>query len=159
MLIGLFSTSLTLVVFVYFLYPLVIGTLATLRGRPHRTGSALPSVCIVVAAHQEAAVIADKLENFRTLDYPEDRLRMLVVSDGSTDGTDKIVDSFADDQIQLLRQEPRQGKATALGTALARTIHEFGKKEGLRCVRKTLLQALSHTQEAFTCETIPHDSL
>ena len=42
---------------------------------------------------------------------------------------------------------------------LARTIHEFGKKEGLRCVRKTLLQALSHTQEAFTCETIPHDSL
>ena len=43
--------------------------------------------------------------------------------------------------------------------ALARTIHEFGKKEGLRCVRKTLLQALSHTQEAFTCETIPHDSL
>ena len=43
--------------------------------------------------------------------------------------------------------------------ALARTIHEFGKKEGLRCVRKTLLQALSHTQEAFTWETIPHDSL
>ena len=43
---------------------------------------------------------------------------MLVVSDGSTDGTDEIVDSFADDQIQLLRQEPRQGKATALGTAL-----------------------------------------
>ena len=42
---------------------------------------------------------------------------------------------------------------------LARTIHEFGKKEGLRCVRKTLLQALSHTQEAFTWETIPHDSL
>ena len=42
---------------------------------------------------------------------------------------------------------------------LARKIHEFGKKEGLRCVRKTLLQALSHTQEAFTCETIPHDSL
>ena len=46
-----------------------------------------------------------------------------------------------------------------LVTCLARTIHEFGKKEGLRCVRKTLLQALSHTQEAFTCETIPHDSL
>ena len=44
-------------------------------------------------------------------------------------------------------------------SSLARKIHEFGKKEGLRCVRKTLLQALSHTQEAFTCETIPHDSL
>ena len=47
----------------------------------------------------------------------------------------------------------------AFSCNLARKIHEFGKKEGLRCVRKTLLQALSHTQEAFTCETIPHDSL
>ena len=118
MLIGLFAFSLGLVAFVYFGYPLVIGALAKLSGRSHLTGDALPTVTIVVAAYQEASVIRAKLENFHAIDYPEDHLSMVVVSDGSTDGTDEIVGEFASDRLCLIRQEPRGGKAAALGLAL-----------------------------------------
>ncbi|HIB78560.1 MAG TPA: glycosyltransferase, partial [Flavobacteriales bacterium] len=49
------------------------------------------------------------------LDYPAELLEMIVVSDGSTDGTDALVSAFPCPRVRLIRQEPRQGKATALG--------------------------------------------
>ena len=76
---------------------------------------------------------------------------------------DAVEKPLPEAQLMALLSEVLQNALNTInaqdGSLLARTIHEFGKKEGLRCVRKTLLQALSHTQEAFTCETIPHDSL
>ncbi len=107
-----------LLVYVYAGYPAVLGIAARRLGKSHETGDAIPSVCIVVAAYQEAAVIADKLANFDSLDYPADKLQMVVVSDESTDGTDEIVSAHDNNRITLLRQVPRAGKASALGLAL-----------------------------------------
>ena len=114
----LFICSTAVLVYVYFGYPLLISVLSRLS-RPHtRDESYRPSVCILVAAYEEAAVIRQKMDNFRQIQYPEDLLRIVVVSDGSTDGTDDIVREFSDPRITLLRQEPRAGKSSALAMGL-----------------------------------------
>src|SRR3954470_22939741 len=78
--------------FTFAVYPLLIGLLARLDGRPHVVDeSHLPSVTVVVAAHDEAVVIGAKVENILGLDYPSGLLDAVIVSDGSTDGTDEIV--------------------------------------------------------------------
>ena len=88
----------------YFLYPLWLLLLA--RVRPGRTGAPprpaeWPAVSLVVAAHDEAECIGEKLRNSLTLDYPADRLEVLIGSDGSTDGTDEIVSGQLDPRIRL----------------------------------------------------------
>lgn len=120
----LFLTSLVLLAYAYVGYPALLWLLAESRGRRWQSGDALPGVTIVVAAHQEVAVIREKLENFLAIDYPRERLEMLVVSDASSDGTDDIVREFADSGVRLLRQEPRQGKPAALGLALEHVTSE-----------------------------------
>ena len=72
-----------------------------------------PHVSLVVAAFDEEAVIREKIENCLALDYPPDRLEILIGSDGSTDGTDAIVRSYAFRGVVLSRA-PRSGKAQVL---------------------------------------------
>ena len=66
----------------------------------------------MIAAYNEDDVIERKLENALALDYPRDRLRILVASDASSDGTDEIVRGFADRGVELVRA-PRGGKVNA----------------------------------------------
>lgn len=73
----------------------------------------LPRVSVLIAAHDEESVICEKIENTLALEYPGDRLEILVGSDGSTDGTDDIVASFADRGVKLSRAA-RAGKASVL---------------------------------------------
>jgi lipopolysaccharide/colanic/teichoic acid biosynthesis glycosyltransferase/GT2 family glycosyltransferase len=75
---------------------------------------ALPCVAVLIPAHNEARTLRGKLNNSLNLDYPSDRLKILVCSDGSTDGTDAIVEGFAHRGVTLLRNEVRSGKATAV---------------------------------------------
>ncbi len=77
-----------------------------------------PTVSIIVAAHNEAASIAEKLRNVTSLDYPSDRVEVLVASDGSDDGTDAIVAAFDDPRVRLLSLQ-RSGKAAAVNAAAA----------------------------------------
>lgn len=106
-------------VYLYIGYPMLLGLAARVWGHPTEQGDELPGVTIIVAAHQERAVIQDKLDNFDRLDYPPEQITMLIVSDGSTDGTDEIVRAHSNPRIRLMRQEPRAGKASALNLALA----------------------------------------
>ena len=116
--IGLWVCLLT-VTYVYIGYPL------TLLGWPwrsrvrRRSTAAVPRVTVVIAAFNEAAHIADTVRNKLAQDYPVDRLDVVVVSDGSTDGTDDIVAAFNNPRVTLLRQEPRQGKTIALNRGVA----------------------------------------
>ena len=110
--------SLAVLAYTFVGYPIVLGALARALRREAQQGDELPTVTIIMAAHQEAAVIRDKVENFAVLDYPHERLSMLIVSDGSTDGTDEIVREHAGDRVTLIRQESRAGKASALNLAL-----------------------------------------
>ena len=101
-------------------YPLVAAGLARLRPRPVRKDDITPSVAVVVAAHDEENVIGSRLENLLELEYPQDRLEIVVASDGSTDRTDELVEEVASraSGVRLLRCE-RAGKGAAQNRAVA----------------------------------------
>lgn len=85
--------------------------------RPFIRADITPRVSVVIAAHNEAAAIGARLENLTSIDYPADRLEIVVASDGSTDGTDDVVASFADRGVVLVAPG-RVGKGAALEAAV-----------------------------------------
>ncbi|MEW4527093.1 glycosyltransferase family 2 protein [Maioricimonas sp. JC845] len=95
-------------------YPLILVVTRPLRRRHAIDESLTPSVTLVISAYNEAAVIREKIENALSLDYPSDRLQVMVISDESDDGTDDIVREYADRGVSLCRQVPRQGKSMGL---------------------------------------------
>lgn len=113
--------------YAYIGYPLALATVVRIgqwRGEERHgpatdTGTDWPSVTILVPAYNEADQIRSKLENVLELDYPHDRLHVLVVSDASTDGTDEIVRDLRDRGVQLVRLEQRSGKSAAENAARA----------------------------------------
>jgi cellulose synthase/poly-beta-1,6-N-acetylglucosamine synthase-like glycosyltransferase len=98
---------------------------ASVSGRDVKKRACEPSVSIIIAAHNEEAHILATLENKLQLDYPPDRRQIIVVSDGSTDGTDDIVRAFSERGVLLLRQEPRNGKTAALNLAVRHATGEL----------------------------------
>lgn len=114
----LFLFSLAGLCYVYVGYPLIIHLLARWKVRPVGTSAIEPTVTIVIAAYNEAASIAATISNKLALDYPTEKLEIIVISDGSTDGTDSIVEGFAGERVRLIRQEPRAGKTSALNLAV-----------------------------------------
>lgn len=76
-----------------------------------------PTVSISVPAYNEEAQIEELIKSLLALDYPRDRLQVLIVSDASEDRTDQIVRSYADQGVELLRLEERGGKTKAENAA------------------------------------------
>ena len=109
----LFWASLALIVYTHAGYPLLLWLLARLRrtraDRRHAPAEP-PAVSLIVAAHDEADVIAAKIENALALDYPRDRLELIVASDGSADGTVEAARTAGADRVLEL---PRGGKIRA----------------------------------------------
>jgi glycosyltransferase involved in cell wall biosynthesis len=103
-------------------YPALMAALARLRPRPVAQEDVTPSVALVVSAHDEEAVIGRRLQNLLELDYPQDRLEIVVASDGSTDCTDEIVEEIGarEPRVRLLRC-PREGKVAAQHRAVRET--------------------------------------
>lgn len=114
----LFFASLFLVFYSYLGYPLLAALLGAVLRREVKKLPVEPPVTVVIAAYNEEASIAATVENKLRLDYPREKLDIIVVSDGSTDGTDAVVAGFAGLGVRLLRQEPRAGKTSALNLAL-----------------------------------------
>ena len=85
----------------------------------------LPSVSLVVAAYNEEKVIDAKLKNCFELDYPEDKLEVIIVSDGSTDRTPQIVENYRGRGVIGLFDAPRKGKTAALNRGVARAKGEI----------------------------------
>jgi poly-beta-1,6-N-acetyl-D-glucosamine synthase len=101
-------------------YPLLMAARARLSPRPPRRDTrARPSITILVPAHDEADVIARKLETLLALDYPAEQLEILVVDDGSTDGTSAIVERYLGPTVRCLTRWPRAGKMAALNAGIA----------------------------------------
>jgi cellulose synthase/poly-beta-1,6-N-acetylglucosamine synthase-like glycosyltransferase len=104
-------------------YPLAAGALARVRRRPvARDASYAPSVAVIVAAHDEEAVIERRLENLLALDYPADRLEVVVASDASSDRTNELVERVAarEPRVRLI-DCPRAGKVAAQDGAVRDT--------------------------------------
>ena len=105
----------------YALYPLV---LLTLPKRPvavpdRLTDEQLPRMSLIITVHNEAGRIDEKLENALALDYPPDRLEILVASDASSDDTETRVQTHADRGVRLVRSAERNGKEYAQSLAIA----------------------------------------
>lgn len=117
-----FRGSLAFVVATYVGYPVLALTLGRLRARPHRTGAPAATVSVLVAAHNEAAVIADKIRSVRAATLPGLDVEIVVVDDGSTDGTARQArDAGATTTLSLARA----GKARALEAAVAASSGEI----------------------------------
>jgi cellulose synthase/poly-beta-1,6-N-acetylglucosamine synthase-like glycosyltransferase len=115
-------TCLALVLYAYAGYPLVIYGLSRLFGRRAEARDIeeadLPRVSLLIAAYNEEAEIDGRLRNALAMDYPSDRLEIVVGSDGSTDDTVAIIRRFADRGVRLLDAEHRRGKASVLNAAV-----------------------------------------
>lgn len=115
---AVFWLAVATVAYAYVGYPVLLRALTLRRRAPDAAPRAWPSLSVVVAAFNEAGCIADKIRSTLAQRYPA-RLEVVVVSDGSTDGTDAIVAAFRDPRVRLVRQEPRAGKSLALNRGVA----------------------------------------
>lgn len=122
---GLMWGSLGLVAWTHAGYPLAAAAAARLRRyAPRRDEEAAPAVALVVAAHDEEAVIGERLEDALRLDYPPERLEIVVALDGSGDATREIAERFSDRGVRVL-DLPRGGKLAAQNAAAAATDAEI----------------------------------
>lgn len=113
----LFWGSVIALGYTYVGYPLLLGALAKVRPRPWARAELTPSLAIVIAAWNEAGVIEAKLQNAIGLDYPKDRLHIVVASDGSSDDTVAIARRFESQGVMVL-DLPRGGKTSTLNRAM-----------------------------------------
>jgi cellulose synthase/poly-beta-1,6-N-acetylglucosamine synthase-like glycosyltransferase len=120
-----FWVAVGLIVYAHLGYPLLLRGLVALFGRrdarPPAAGER-PRVSLIIPAHDEEEVIERKLANARALDYPPDRLELIVASDGSTDRTAELARSAGADVVLEL---PRGGKVAALNQAVHRSTGEI----------------------------------
>jgi poly-beta-1,6-N-acetyl-D-glucosamine synthase len=114
---ALFWLSLLLIAYTYFGYAVLLWLEVRFRARPIVKRYATPSVSIIMAVRNEEANLPMKLENLRMLDYPKNRLQVVVVSDGSTDGTTSMLLERTSEVIPVILESSR-GKGAALNEAV-----------------------------------------
>ncbi len=109
----LFLLSLAALLYVYIGYPLLLVLISRFVRRRLPEQNCAPFLSILIAAYNEEAGIHKKLEQTLSLEYPPEKMEVIVLSDGSTDRTDEIVQSFNDPRIRLLHITGRMGKTNA----------------------------------------------
>jgi len=120
----LFWISVFLIIYGFAGYVVLLGLLCLFKHNVSKQNSMLskdedlPVLTLLISVYNEEMVIEEKLRNALSLDYPKDKLEILVISDGTTDATEDKVKAFADKGVQLLKQEPRGGKTAALNMAV-----------------------------------------
>jgi glycosyltransferase involved in cell wall biosynthesis len=116
----IFWVAVLWLVYIYLLYPalLYIGALFTEAADGSLDEATLPTVSLVIAAYNEDEIIGEKIENSLRLDYPREKLDVIVFSDASSDNTDAIVESYSDAGVQLNRIEGRVGKTECQNTVV-----------------------------------------
>jgi cellulose synthase/poly-beta-1,6-N-acetylglucosamine synthase-like glycosyltransferase len=115
---AIFITSLALIAYAYVGYPALIFVISRLFGRRPRRADINPTVSMIIAAFNEERDIVAKIENTLELDYPREKLEIIVASDCSTDRTDELVCEYRDRGVILHRQPARFGKTVAQNCAM-----------------------------------------
>jgi biofilm PGA synthesis N-glycosyltransferase PgaC len=115
----LFWSCASLIVFAYSGYPICMYFRARFWPRPVLRASIYPRVTIVLVVHNEEKNLPGKLVNLADLDYPADSLDMIIVSDGSTDETNRIVNSWQKSGRRAVILPERRGKANGLNHGMA----------------------------------------
>ena len=123
----LFYFAAVLCIYSYFLYPLILKVIPP-RQKPQLRNveeESLPALSLIITVHNEEGRIREKLENSLVIDYPSNRLEIIVASDCSTDGTEEIVAAFAGKDVQLVRADERKGKEYAQWCAIEQSKGEI----------------------------------
>ncbi len=114
----IFWSSVFLSIFTYFGYPLTLKLITIIRKKSSKRIPITPSITLIITAHNEGKHIRAKIENTLMLDYPREKLQIIIASDGSTDQTNDIVKEYADRGIELFQIEDRKGKENAQAKAV-----------------------------------------
>lgn len=122
-----FFSSVAVLIYIYVGYPLLVYAVSRLRPRPIKKTAFEPTVTVLITAYNEEKAIRRKLENTLQIDYPREKLEILVASDCSTDRTDEIVEEFAARalNVKLYRQTTRLGKTSAQNAAVEKSSGEI----------------------------------
>lgn len=120
-----FFTALFFIFYVYAGYPLLAMILGAVLNRRVASADNQPFITILIAAYNEEESIEATVRNKLVLDYPQEKLEIIVISDGSSDRTDQIVQSIEDPRVRLIRQVPRAGKTSALNLAVTQSQGEI----------------------------------
>lgn len=113
----IFFISLLLLLHCYVIFPMTLPFVSEIfkrRKSLDNGAAALPTVSILISAYNEEAVIEKKIKNLLELDYPKEKLEVLIGDDGSIDSTAKIVESYATKGITLVKSPKNAGKAAML---------------------------------------------
>lgn len=110
----IFWLSLAIIVYVYLGYPLTVYILSLFYKKPLRGKYLYPKISVLVAAYNEEGYIEDKIKSLLSLDYPDERMEILIGSDGSTDKTADIAKRYASERIRLFQEPVRRGKPSML---------------------------------------------
>jgi len=120
----IFWLSVALLAYAHVGYPALVAARARLRPRPPRRGGQ-PMVSVVIVAHDEATRIGARIQNLLALDYPADRLELVVASDGSSDGTPECARAWEPDGVTVVAFETRRGKPAVLNDVVPKARGEI----------------------------------
>lgn len=125
--IWIFWTAVGAVLYPYVVYPLLLLLCHPLirRTASHPDDSYRPSVSVILAAYNEESCIREKLENCLGLDYPSDKIEILVGSDASEDNTNKIAGTFAERGVRLFEYQQRGGKMSVVNRLVSEATGEI----------------------------------
>ncbi|HLK68123.1 MAG TPA: glycosyltransferase family 2 protein [Bryobacteraceae bacterium] len=128
----IFWISLTCILYVYAGYPLLLAAWRKLFFRPVQKVYQEPTVSLVIAMHNERQNVRAKMQNCFDLDYPAEKLQIIVSLDAPTDGTDALMQEYADQGVNVIHCPVRRGKAEALNSGIEEARNEivvFGDAE------------------------------
>ena len=117
--------SLSILAYTFFGFFVLLFIVSFIKRKPVLKKDIEPTVSIIICAYNEAKKIREKIENCLALDYPHEKLEIIVVSDGSTDGTDAIVKNYRHPRVHCLSMPERRGKSHCQNMAAALAKHEI----------------------------------
>jgi biofilm PGA synthesis N-glycosyltransferase PgaC len=122
--IVIFLFSSAFVAYVVIGYPLLLAFLARYFSKPIRKADFEPAVTVIIPVRNGAPYIHRKLQSVLSLDYPMEKMEILLISDGSTDNTDALIAQYASQGVRLLHV-PHGGKPAALNAGIPLTRNEI----------------------------------
>jgi poly-beta-1,6-N-acetyl-D-glucosamine synthase len=126
--IVLFWTCLAVIFYIYWGYPIMIGLLAWFRPRLEISDiddGELPHVSLIIAAYNEQLTIKRKIDNVFNLDYPPEKLELIIGSDGSDDKTNEIIEGYISERIHFYPHQKRRGKMAVVNDGVAQATGEI----------------------------------
>jgi len=149
----LFWVSLGALVWTHAAYPAFAALLARVAARRVRKADVEPTVTVIIAAYNEEASIARRIENLLSLDYPRDKLQVVVTSDASTDRTEEIALQYPGVQVIT---NPKGGKVAAQDRAVRQTESEIVAFSDANCTwapdaLRVLVRAFGDPDVAYVC--------